>query len=203
MADEMTSLPSDQPAGEFPVNTGGSAEESSEPDTMRKEIADLESVVGLLKDQLLRKAAEFENYRKRVENENESFRKYAGESVITKILPVLDDFERSMKAHQAAGQKQVDDGGFMRGMELILNKLKRILELQGLKHFDVVGKPFDPEYHDALMQVHRDTVPAHTVIEEVERGYMLHDKVLRHARVIVSADAPAADDPAPGSETQS
>jgi molecular chaperone GrpE len=199
MQDEMTSLPSDEPAGEFPETAAGPSEESSDPDTMRKTIADLETVVGQLKDQLLRKAAEFENYRKRVENENESFRKYASESVLTKILPVLDDFERSMKAHQAAGQKSADDGGFMRGMELIFNKFKRTLELQGLKHFDVVGKPFDPEFHDALMQVHRENVPAHTVIEEVEKGYLLHDKVLRHARVIVSADAPPAENTAPQS----
>ncbi len=193
MADELTSVPTDETPGKEPETPGEPEAELSETETMRQKIAELELSLEQMKDQLLRKAAEFENYRKRVENENESLRKYASEAVLTKLLPVLDDFERSMKARRSMEGNSTADDGFMRGMELIFNKLKKILELQGLKHFDVVGKPFDPEFHDALMQVYREGAPSHTVVEEVGKGYMLYDKVLRHARVIVSADQPAPE----------
>jgi molecular chaperone GrpE len=71
--------------------------------------------------------------------------------------------------------------------------LLKILDAQGVKHFDVVGTPFDPQLHDALLQVPRNDVPPHTVVEEVEKGYRLHDKVIRHARVVVSTDMNAND----------
>jgi molecular chaperone GrpE len=71
-------------------------------------------------------------------------------------------------------------------VELIYNKMVKILEKQGLVPFESLGKPFDVEYHDALMQIPREDVPPSTVVEEVERGYMFNDKVLRHAKVVVS-----------------
>lgn len=152
------------------------------------------------KDQLLRKAAEFENYKRRTEAEYLALMKSAGEGVLVSLLPVVEDLTRSLKA---AADGTVNDA-FVKGVELIYQKLTRVLEQQGLRPFDSLGKPFDVHYHDALLQVPRDDVAPGTVIEEVERGYMLHDRVLRHAKVVVSmsADGPGAS-PDSGSEEPS
>jgi molecular chaperone GrpE len=155
---------------------------SVEIDELRSKLAEAEKATERFKDQLLRKAAEFENYRRRSDAEYAALIKSANENLLLGLLPVLDDFARSLKA----GKDQKEYDSFYRGVELIHSKLTRILESEGLKAFESTGKPFDVEYHDALLQIPRADVPPHTVIEEVERGYMLHDRVLRHARVVVS-----------------
>ncbi|HTK83026.1 MAG TPA: nucleotide exchange factor GrpE [Bacteroidota bacterium] len=161
--------------------------ELTELDMLSAKIGELEQSISQYKDQLLRKAAEFENYKKRTENDYGSIIKYSNEDLISKLLPVVDDFERSLKALQK--NKPAGDDIFAKALELIHNKLVKILEAQGVKHFEVLGLPFDPQLHDALMQLPRSDVPPHTVIEEVEKGYRLQDKVIRHARVVVSSEA--------------
>jgi molecular chaperone GrpE len=143
------------------------------------------------KDQLLRKAAEFENYKRRTEAEYLSLMRSAGEGVLASLLPVVEDLSRSLKA---AADGTVNES-FVKGVDLIYQKLIKVLDQQGLRPFDSLGKPFDVHFHDALLQVPRDDVPPGTVIEEVERGYMLHDRVLRHARVVVSTSANGAGSP--------
>ena len=146
--------------------------------------AELEAKVNELEDKLLRKAAEFENYKRRTENDQFNLLSFAAESFITKILPVIDDFERSLDHISDAESAEAIKDGIM----LVYDKLIKILDEQGVKKIDSVGEPFNVDYHDALMQVKDDTVPAHTVVEEVEKGYMYKDKVIRHAKVIVSED---------------
>jgi len=174
---------------------------SQSPDSNQK-IAELGASVSQLKDQLLRKAAEFENYKKRIENDNLSFVRFANESLITRLIPVLDDFERLMKSLQPRSAEDRNEAppyrdeaneSTRKGFELIYNKFRKILEANSVKHFDVVGQPFDPGLHDALMQVAREDVPPHTVLEEIEKGYMMNDKVIRHAKVIVSAEPALVD----------
>ena len=183
------------------------APEANEVEILKKKVFDLENSHSQLKDQLLRKAAEFENYKKRIENDYTNVVKFSNEELITALLPVLDDFYRSLKMrlkiNDANVQNNESDSAssdvqssskngmeFIRGMELIYNKLLKILEGEGIKQFDSVGKPFDPHYHDALLQIPKNDVPPHTVLEEVEKGYTLHDKVIRHAKVIVSGEMP-------------
>jgi molecular chaperone GrpE len=144
------------------------------------------------KDQLLRKAAEFENYKRRMENELRSIIENATEQLIIELLPVLDDFDRFLRS--CGDQKDYDV--LVRGVELISNKLTKILSLRGVAPFESVGKPFDVDRHDALLQVPRGDVPPHTVIEEVSRGYLLNGKVLRHAKVIVSVPSDSQQPPA-------
>ena len=161
-------------------------EERPEHELQKARIAELETAVGQIKDQLLRKAAEFENYKRRTENEYADRMRCANEELLSELLPVMDDLDRFLKTSKgkhAGGRDEV----FHRGMELIHQKLVKILGAQGMKHYEVVGKPFDAYYHDALTQMPKEDVPPHTVIEEVEKGYMLHDKVLRHAKVVVSS----------------
>ncbi len=166
-------------------------EENEIPEIAEEEVkevditAELESKVNELQDKLLRKAAEFENYKRRTENDQLNLLSFAAESFIIKILPVIDDFERSLDHISDADSAEAIKEGIM----LVYNKFKKILDEQGIKKIDSVGKPFNVDYHDALMQIKDDTVPAHTVVEEVEKGYLYKNKVIKHAKVIVSEDA--------------
>lgn len=150
------------------------------------------------KDQALRRAADLENYKRRTDAEFASIVRTANENLLTALLPVLDDFVRSL----TAGAERKDYEAFYRGVELIYQKLSRTLEKEGLVPFESTGKPFDVGYHDALLQVPRSDVPPHTVVQEVERGYMLTDRVLRHAKVIVSAEPTDTADGTPWDQGQ-
>jgi len=148
------------------------------------------------RDQFLRKAAEFENYKRRTEAEYITTVRNANEALITSLLPIVEDLVRSLKAGAPAGEADP----FYKGIELIYQKLMKALEAQGLSPFEALGKPFNVDEHDALLQVPRADVPPGTVVEEIARGYRLNDRVIRHARVIVSS-APQDEPPAgPGSK---
>jgi len=148
-------------------------------------IAELEMQVKEWQDKLLRKAAEFENYKRRTENDQFNLINYAAESFIIKLLPIVDDFERSMDhIDEIENSKSVKDG-----IKLVYDKLQKLLNEQGVKKMQTKGEPFSVDYHDALMQKKDSSVPPHTVLEEVESGYLYRDKVIRHAKVIVSEDS--------------
>ena len=138
------------------------------------------------KDKLLRKAAEFENYKRRTENDQLNLLKYAAESFIIKLLPVVDDFERSLQHIDNA--KDVDS--IKLGIKLVYDKLIKVLNDQGVNKIESIGKPFDVHYHEAILQRPAEGAAPHTVLDEVEKGYMYKDKVIRHTKVIVSADTP-------------
>lgn len=158
--------------------------ESAQLEELKAKISDLEATVVSYKDQFLRKAADFDNYRKRIENEIVNLTRYAKEGLITDLLPLLDDFERSLSISQDRKDFEV----FHRGLELIYSKFLKVLEAQGVRPFESLGKPFDVEYHDAVMQMSKEGVPPNTVIEEIEKGYLHRDKVIRHAKVVVSKE---------------
>jgi molecular chaperone GrpE len=143
---------------------------------------------------LLRKAAEFENYKRRTENDQINLLKYSAEPFIIKLLPVVDDFERSLDHMDSA--KDVES--IEKGVRLIYDKLMKILTEQGVTKIEAVGKPFNVDYHEALLQRKAEDAEPHTVLDEIEKGYMYKDKVIRHSKVIVSEDM--AEDSAPGPE---
>ena len=184
MSGEKNSHEQEQAAGE----TQQPSQEKSEATLLNEKVAELEKQSAQLKDQLLRKAAEFDNYKRRTENDFASLTKFAAENIITQLVPVLDDFNRSLKSIK----EKAENDSLYKGIELIYAKFLKVLEAQGLKTMDVVGKEFNVDVHDALMQMPRADVPPHTVLEEVEKGYLLFDKVIRHAKVVVSA-APAEE----------
>jgi molecular chaperone GrpE len=160
--------------------------ELTEAAALHLQVEELQKQVTQYKDMLLRKAAEFDNFKRRIENETTNIVRFATESLIDDLLPVLDDFERSLKY----SKESKDCNALIKGVELIYLKLVKVLEGRGVKTFETVGKEFSVDYHDALMQTPRNNLPPHTVIEEVEKGYMLNDKVIRHAKVVVSAIPP-------------
>jgi len=148
-------------------------------------IADMEKQVKEWNDKFLRKAAEFENYKRRTENDQFNLINYAAESFIVKLLPIVDDFERSMEhIDDIDNNKAVKEG-----IKLVYEKLLKLLNEQGVKKMLAKGEPFNVDYHDALMQRKDNSVPPHTVLEEVESGYLYRDKVIRHAKVIVSEES--------------
>ncbi|NUN68904.1 MAG: nucleotide exchange factor GrpE [Bacteroidetes bacterium] len=151
----------------------------------KSELETANETIASLRDQLLRKAAEFDNFKRRAEQNQMTFAKYASENVILGLLPVVDDLSRSLKS----GREKLENDPFYKGVELILNKFTKLLEAQGVKPIESVGKEFNVEYHDVMMQVPRTDVPANTIIEEIETGYFLFDKVIRHAKVIVASAA--------------
>jgi molecular chaperone GrpE len=166
-------------------------EEKQEPIKAQNEITELEEKIKSLeqqaeeyKDKLLRKAAEFENYKRRSENDQLNLINYSGENLIIKLLPVIDDFERSLQHMGKA--KDVDS--IKDGIKLVYDKFMKILEDQGVKKIEAKGQPFDVNYHEALMQRKDDSVPAHTVLDELEKGYLYKDRVIRHTKVVVSED---------------
>ncbi len=150
----------------------------------KQKIEQYENEIADYKDKLLRKAAEFENYKRRTENDQLNLLKYAAESFIIKLLPTVDDFERSLQHMENAKDME----SIKQGIQLVYDKLIKVLTEQGVIKIDSVGKPFDVQFHEALMQRKADGVEPHTVLDEIEKGYMYKDKVIRHAKVIVSED---------------
>ncbi len=149
---------------------------------LQSEVERLQKENNDLKDQLLRKLAEFDNYTKRIEREYGELISQANGSMIHKLLPVIDDFERALN-------QQIDDNGkedFRKGVELIFAKFFKILEDSGLKIMDSDGKEFNPEIHDAMIQLENKEVPSSHIIETFEKGYSLNEKIIRHAKVSVS-----------------
>lgn len=125
--------------------------------------------------------ADFENFRRRTRGEKEELLQYASEGVITKLLPVLDNFERAL----AAAKDQGDGKSFLDGVEMIFRQLSQILANEGLEVVDAVGCRFDPNCHEAVMQVAGDEEEKDTVIEELQKGYRLKGKLIRPSMVKV------------------
>jgi molecular chaperone GrpE len=180
---------------EIPINSDDSNEDITNEDIANEEIEENEisgqedsspsagKQLAELKDQYLRKSAEFENYKKRTEAEKADYFAYANEKLIGDLLPVLDDFERALKSFN----EKHDAESLKKGVELINDRFRKILEKRGLKEMNTSGKDFDVHLHEALMQQPSDKIAPNKIIDTVEKGYHLKDKVLRHAKVVVSA----------------
>jgi len=166
-------------------------EEISEMEKLQNEINALKEEVNQWKDKFLRKMAEFENYKKRVAEDQLQLVKYSNEKLIKDLLPVIDDFERAL----TFSKEELKNNSVLQGIEMIYNKLMKILSDYGLKKIDAMNQPFDFNYHEALLQVPKDGVEPLTIIEEVEKGYLLNDKVIRHSKVIVASESSLQSSP--------
>jgi molecular chaperone GrpE len=158
--------------------------EKKEVQKLKEKIKKLEAEKEEIKDSFIRKVAEFENYKRRTENDQLNLIKYAAEPFIVSVLQVYDDLERSLKH----AEESDNNDSLKEGLKLVFNKFTKILEEQGVEKIKAKGEPFDFNLHEALMQQPAEGVPPHTVLEEVEPGYKYKDKVIRHAKVIVSQE---------------
>ena len=123
----------------------------------------------------------------------EEFRKFSNEKLIRDLLPVVDNLERALVS---AEDPTAEEKGIREGVELTLREILRVLERFGVKSIQSLHEPFDPAYHQAMMQEPRDNVPGNTVITELQKGYTLHDRLLRPAMVVVSAPTAAQENDA-------
>ena len=134
-------------------------------------------------DKMLRNQADLENTRKRLDREKQEFVKFANESLIFDLLNVLDDLERTV---DLAESNKENLAAFLKGIEMILAHLYEMLKNHGVKPIEAEGKIFDPNFHEALMQVENKELPEHTIMEVLQKGYLIHGRVLRTAKVKVS-----------------
>jgi molecular chaperone GrpE len=174
---EMPSPDRREPSGNEPYPSGPL---EPLPDEYKKLVAEKEDLMNTL----VRRQADFENYRKRVDKERHQDRYRAVESLIENLLPVLDTFERALAApHDDAASAE-----YQKGIELTHRQLVDALTKQGLKRIESVGKEFDPHFHHAIENVETTDQPEGFVLAELQSGYLFHDRVLRPAMVRVATE---------------
>ena len=146
-------------------------------------LKDLNKNLKVEQDKYVRLFAEFENYKRRTSREFDALIQSASEDVIRDLLPILDGVARAL-AHRKDGQEETE--GYQEGVAMLMEQFPKILQNRNLKEIETVGQPFDPNVHEALMQMVSDTIDAGNVTDVVENGYILGEKVLRPAKVVVS-----------------
>ncbi|MCX7909688.1 MAG: nucleotide exchange factor GrpE [Ignavibacteria bacterium] len=153
-----------------------------EVNDLQNKLIQIEKEKNEFHEQLLRKAAEFENFRKRTQKEKEEIIKYANEKLLFEFLTILDDLGNAV----TSAKQNSDFNALVTGLELIWNKTKKLFEQAGVSEIEnPVGKPFDVEYHEALLTMPSE-LPEGYVVQELQKGYKYFDKVLRHTKVITS-----------------
>ena len=167
------------------------ADEGAAKATLEVDVGALIQEREKLKDQLLRTAADFDNFRKRTRRDLEEVRRRAKEEAIRDILPIIDNLERAVAASDAA----VDVQAVADGVRMVLRGFQDIGERMGLARIDAIGSQFDPNVHDAVQQVETADHPAGCVMAEVLPGYLLQDRLLRPAMVVVARPRPGVPEP--------
>src|SRR6267154_5173102 len=154
-------------------------------DQAEAQIAQLRSEKQALYEQLLRRQAEFDNFRKRLERDKLESQDRAKADTLKQLLPILDNFERALK-HATVRDDEGNDGGLRTGVELIYKQLVDLIQIQRLEPIKAVGQPFDPHLHEAVTTTPTNEVTENTVLEELQRGYLYNGKLVRPATVRVS-----------------
>ena len=158
-------------------------EATEQEDTKAAEKEDTKAAekIAALQDQVLRQMAEFDNFRKRTEKEKEQSFSNGAASVVEKLLPIIDNFERAI-----ASRKEDTDAAYADGVEMIYKQFNTVLEGLGIKAIEAVGKEFDPSLHNAVMHIDDENYGENEVVEELQKGYTYGDTVLRHSMVKVA-----------------
>ena len=152
------------------------------PQTESKQLKEAEEKITALNEKYTRLLAEYDNYRKRASREMEEVARSAAESLMRSLLPVLDSLDRATEHKN--NEETLDE--YIKGIALIENMFRDVLSQAGLKPINAEGKPFDPHLHDAVLQQESKEIPSGTVKNELEKGYIFAERVLRHSKVIVS-----------------
>lgn len=167
---------------------GGAGQQTEEPpppdkDALQEELTNLQQEIARFRELYLRKLADFDNYRKRQEREMGEFRRYANGELLRDCLPVLDNLERALAVPGGAA------GGLREGVELVLRQFKDVLGRNGLAEVDPTGRPFDPTLHEAISRNEDSRVQEPTVVQVLQKGYRLGERLIRPALVIVAVPA--------------
>lgn len=159
--------------------------ETEKAKSIEEQLEDAKQESAQERDRLLRLSAEFENYKKRMNRQMDEFRKYANEALLKDLLSVVDNLERALSTSvEDAGEKI--QGSLIEGVEMTLNEILKILTKFNVTPIESLEKPFDPVFHEAVMQEESDEQPENTVINEFQKGYLIHDRLLRPSMVVVS-----------------
>jgi len=170
--------------GEMGTASTAVAEGQAEADAHQAELALREQAYAELESQFKRLAADFENFRRRAALERSDLLKFAGSQVLENVLPVVDNLERAL----GAMSKATEVSQVRAGIEMIYRQLQDLLTKSGVEVMEVQGKPFDPNFHEAIAQMENLDLPDETVLAEAQKGYLYNGKVLRHAMVQVSCN---------------
>jgi len=150
---------------------------------MEARLESLEQEVKETHDRFLRVSAEFENYKKRAAREMDDFRKFANQSFVKAMLPVVDNLDRAI---ESSSNDEHANTSVVEGVNMTLNEILKVFEQFGVRSFESLGKTFDPGFHQAVMQEENEDHPDNTVLNELQKGYLIHDRLLRPAMVVVS-----------------
>jgi molecular chaperone GrpE len=165
------------------------SEEAQESDEdmarMQQELETARSENAAAADMMLRVAAEMDNYKKRAIKERETLTKYGSQGILQELLPILDNFQRAIES----ANESKDFDSFLEGVEMIFKQMGDALERKSVSVINAVGEVFDPNIHEAVVQIASEEYPENIVAEELQKGYMLHDRVIRPAMVAVSKGA--------------
>ncbi len=193
MAEENINL-EDELATPAAVESDGNVE-AVDVAALQDELAKALDDLTVHKEQYLRTLAEMENLRKRTQRDKEDLAKYANESILREILPVIDNLERAV---EHAEQADSNDGLF-EGVQMTLTQFSQLLSKFGVEPVDAVGQPFDPAYHQAMGQMESEDYPVNTVVQQMQKGYQLNKRLLRPAFVML-AKAPVVYEPEDNTE---
>jgi molecular chaperone GrpE len=169
-----------------PTAQAGDGAAAADPmSTLQSQLADAEERAAQARDAQLRAIAELDNVRRRLDREFQTSQKYANEGLLRELLGVCDSLELGLKAAEEADQK-AQAKALIEGKQLTYRQLMAVLEKQGVRQVDPTGQPFNPDQHQAMSMVESDEVPANHVVQVMQKGYKLHDRLLRPATVIVA-----------------
>ncbi|AYV16323.1 nucleotide exchange factor GrpE [Bacillus velezensis] len=157
-------------------------ETAGQEEALQHQIDELLGLLDEKENKLLRVQADFENYKRRSRLEMEAAQKYRSQNVVTEILPALDNFERALQVEAESEQTK----SLLQGMEMVRRQLMDALEKEGVEAIEAVGQEFDPNLHQAVMQVEDENFGSNIVIEELQKGYKLKDRVIRPSMVKVN-----------------
>lgn len=167
---------------EEPSNADQNEDSSNLLEEANKKITELEKSLEEMENKYLRLHADFDNFRRRSRLDFEASQKYRAQNLVEELLPAIDNFDRALNMDVKTEEGQ----SLLKGMQMIFNHIMSALEKEGVEPIDAVGKEFDPHFHQAVMQVSDENVESNTVVEELQKGYKLKDRVIRPAMVKVA-----------------
>jgi len=174
-------VPSSQPFEQSELSGDNKSADNNTSKESTPTVEQLQAALLAEKDRVLRLSAEFDNYKKRSSREMADFRKFANESVFRQLLTVVDNLERALSSSASSQNSAV-----IQGVEMTYKDIVKLFEAFNVKPVDAQGKPFDPAFHQAVSHQESEQCPDNTVIAELQKGYILHDRLLRPSMVVVS-----------------
>ena len=169
----------------FENRDGGGRDESNSIEEMQRQLISAKNEAEENYDRLLRVSAELENFKKRSAREMEEFKKFSNQSLIKELLPIIDNLELAIKSYSTSEARSNES--LLEGVSLIHKEMLKLLEKFQVKQVESMGQPFDPNYHEAVMREEADNVSENTVVDELQKGYVMHNRLIRPSMVVVAA----------------